>query len=137
MLTEENNFSTLSVPVVKIYPGFEVLDEKTYLSVMYYLVKNLIKLLTHLPVDKRATKISPVSTVTTIWWLFCLYFKIASMLWDRSEPLQKHCEFGEVIHQLKSRGLRLALLHPIRLCVICNRKCLFISGVDKVKTSLD
>lgn len=55
----------------------------------------------------------------------------------KPKVLQKYCEVGEIIHQLKSGDLRFALLHPIELCVISNGKCLFISAVDKVKTFLD
>lgn len=35
MLTKENKFSTISVHVVKLYPGFEILEEKT--SIHYLL----------------------------------------------------------------------------------------------------
>lgn len=55
----------------------------------------------------------------------------------KSEVLQKYCEVGEVIHQVKSGGLRFVLLHPIELCAVSNGKCLFISAVDKVKTFSD
>lgn len=51
--------------------------------------------------------------------------------------LQMYCELEEIIYQIKSGGLRFALLHPAELCVIGNGKCLFISAVDKVKTFLD
>lgn len=134
MLTEENNFSTLSVPVVKIYPGFEVLDEKTYLSVMYYLVKNLIKLLTHLPVDKRATKISPVSTVTTIWWLFCLYFKIASMLWDLAYRYLSRGKFWEICYKLTAPFFHIVkLLVAFQLKSMCLECLMYLFFLKNIK----
>lgn len=54
----------------------------------------------------------------------------------RSEELQKHCEFGEAINQLTSRGFRQTFLHPPGFVCCVTENVVALVKLIKLKRSL-